>query len=64
MDSRKLPFYVIIVSLFPFFYQDANKTGSNCGIISCNLSNKHQLALYKTYSGEANYVDHKFFLTV
>ena len=56
-----LPFCVIIVSFFSFFYQDANEKGSNCTIIGCNLSKKHKLALYKTQSGELNYVDLKFF---
>ena len=55
-----LPFCVVIVSFFSFFSQDANKTGSNCAIIGCSLS-KNKLVLYKTQSGEPNYVDHKFF---
>ena len=42
-----------------FFGQDANKTRSNCAIIGYNLSKKHKLALYKTQSGEPNYVDYK-----
>ena len=57
-----LPFYVIIVSFFSFFCQDANKKGSNCAIIGCSFSKKHKLALHKTHSRELNYVDHKFFL--
>ena len=56
-----LPFYKIIISFFSFFCQDANKTGSNCAIIGCNLSKKHRLALYKVQNGEPNYVDHKLF---
>ena len=47
-----------------FFCQDANKTGSNCAIIGCNLSKKHKLAQYKTQSGEPNYVDHKFLFNI
>ena len=57
-----LPFYVIIVSFFSFFCQDANKKGSNCAIIGCSFSKKQKLALHKTHSRELNYVDHKFFL--
>ena len=56
--------YVIIVSFFTFFFQDANKTGSNCAITGCNFSMKHKLALYKTQNGESNYVDHKFFFNI
>ena len=56
-----LYFYLFIrLLLFSFFCQDANKTGSNCGIIVCNLSKKRKLALYKSQSGEPNYVDHNF----
>ena len=57
-----LPFYKIIVSFFPFSYQDVNKTSSNCAIIGCNLSKEHKLTQYKTQNGEPNYVD-KFFFT-
>ena len=42
--------------LFSFLYQDANKTRSNCGIIGCNLSQKHKLTQYKTQNGDSNYV--------
>ena len=56
-----LPLYKIIVSFFSLLCQDANKTRSNCAIISCNLSKKHKLTQYKTQNGESNYVDHKFF---
>ena len=59
-----LPFYKIIVGFFSFFCQDVNKTGSNFAVIGCNLSKKHKLALYKTQSGEPNYVDHKVFFHV
>ena len=52
-----LPFYVIIVSFFSFFYQDGNETGLNRATIGCNLLKKHKLALYKTQSEEPNYVD-------
>ena len=31
-----------------FYCQNANKTGSNCAIIGCNLSKKHRLVLYQT----------------
>ena len=34
------------VSVFSFFCQNASKTGSNCAIISCNLSKK-QLGKYR-----------------
>ena len=37
-----LSFYEIIVRFFSFFCQDANETGSNCGIIGFNLSKKKQ----------------------
>ena len=37
-----LPFYQIIVSLFSFLCQDANKTRSNCAVIGCNLPKKHK----------------------
>ena len=57
-----LPFYKINGSFFAFISQDANKTGSNCAIIRCNLSKKRKLVLYKTQIGEPNYVAHKFFL--
>ena len=59
-----LPFNVIIVSFFSFLCQDANKTGSNCAIIGCNLSKKHTLALYKTQGGKPSYVVYKFFLNI
>ena len=48
MDPIFLPFYNIIVSFVSFFYQNANKTRSNCAKIGCKLSKKHKLALYKT----------------
>ena len=51
-----LRFYVISVSFFSFFFQDKNKTGSNCAIIDSNSSKEHKLALYRTQSGEPNYV--------
>ena len=54
-----LPFYVIIISFFSFFFQDANIAGSNCALISCNLSKKHKFALHQTLREEPNYVDHK-----
>ena len=57
-----LPFYIIIVSLFSFLCQDTSKKRSNCAIIGYKFSKKHKLTLYKTQSGESNYVDHKFFL--
>ena len=50
--------------LFFFFCQDANKIGSNCAIIGCNLLKKHKLALYKTQSRELNHVDYKFFFNI
>ena len=56
-----LHFYNIIVSFFSFFCQDTNKTRSNCAIIDFSLSKKHKLILYKTWNGESNYVDDKFF---
>ena len=59
-----LPFLKIIVSFSTFFCQDANKARSNCVRLGCTLSKKHKLALYKTQSGEPNYVDHKFFFNV
>ena len=58
-----LPFYVILVNFF-FFCRDAKKTGSSCAIIDCNLSKKHNLALYKTQSGGWNHVDYKFFFNI
>ena len=60
MDSY-FYFYKIIVSLFSFLRQDANKARSDCAIIGCNLSKKHKLTQYKTQNEESNYVDHKFF---
>ena len=53
-------FYKIIVRLC----EDANKGRSSCDVIGCNLSKKHKLTLYKTLSGEPNYVDHKFFFNL
>ena len=53
-----------MAAFFLFISQNANKPGSNCAIISCKLSKKRKLALYKTQIGEPNYVDHKFFLNV
>ena len=47
-----LPFCDIIFSFFLFFCQNANKSGSNCALICCNLSKKHELGLYKTQKGE------------
>ena len=51
MNKYFVPFHKIIVSFFSFFYQDVNKTRSNCAIIGCNLSKKHKLTLYKTQNG-------------
>ena len=45
------PIWVMIVSFFSFFCQDANNTGSNWAIIGCNLSKKHKSSLYKTETG-------------
>ena len=59
-----LPSYVIIVSFFSFFCQDANKTESNCALIGYNLSKKHKLALYRSQNREPNYADHKFFCNI
>ena len=54
-------FFIRLLSgFFSFYGQDANKTGSNCAIIGCNLSKKHKLSLYKTQNKELNEVDHKF----
>ena len=61
-DTIFLPLYKIIVFFFPFSSQDANKTGSKCAKIGCNLSKKRKLSLYKTQGGEPNYADHKFYL--
>ena len=54
-------FYKIIVSFFSFLCQDANKKRSKCAIIGCNVSQKHNITLYKTQNGESNYIAHKFF---
>ena len=59
-----LAFYLIIVSFFSFFCQDADKIGSNGAIMGCNFSKRHELALYKTQSGEPKYIDHKIFLNI
>ena len=49
----------IVYGSIILLYRDANITGSNCAIISCNLSKKHKLVLYQTQGWEPNYVDHK-----
>ena len=53
------PFYVFIIRCYSFSCQGANIAGCNCAIIGLNLSQKHKLALYKTQSGEPNYLDNK-----
>ena len=55
--THVLPFYKTIVS-FSFFCQDANKARSNRAIIGYNLSKKHKKTLYKTQSGDPNYVNY------
>ena len=40
-----LPFYVIIISFFFFFCQDANVIGSDRATIGCNLSKKHKMQM-------------------
>ena len=53
--------HIFTFSLSAFFFcQDAIKTRSNCAIISCNLSKKHRLTLYKTQNRETNYVVQTF----
>ena len=61
MDSY---FYIFmwLLSVFFFFYQNSNITGSNYAIKGCNLSKKHKLALYQTQSRQPNYVGHKILL--
>ena len=54
------PYFYLFIRFFSFFCQDANKTKSNRAIIGYNFSKKHKLTLYKTQSGELNYVDYKF----
>ena len=60
MDPYFYLFIRLLSAFFSFFCQDANKTRSNRAIIGYNLSKKHKLTLYKTQSGEPNYVDYKF----
>ena len=62
MDPYFYLFIRLLSAFFLFFCQDANKTRSNCTIVSCNLSKKHKVTLYKTQYGESNYVDDKFFI--
>ena len=62
MDPYLYLFIRLLPAFFLFFCQDANKTESNCAKIGCNLSKKHKLTLYKTQSGEPNFVDHKFLI--
>ena len=64
MDHIFYFFVWLLSSFFFFFCQDANKTGSNCAIMGCNLLKKHKLVLYKTQRGEPNYVYHKFFFNI
>ena len=45
MDPYFHFFIRLLSAFFSFFCQDANKTGSNCVIIGCNLLKKHKLAL-------------------
>ena len=54
MNKYFVPFHKIIVSFFSFFYQDVNKTKSNCAAIGCSLSKEHKLTLYKSQNGEPN----------
>ena len=54
-----LPFYVIIVSFLKFFLSRCKESRMK---LSCNrsqLAKETKLALYKTQSGESNYVDRK-----
>ena len=60
MDPYFYLFIRLLSAFFSFFCQDANKTRSNRAIIGYNLSKKHKLTLYKTQSGQPNYVDYKF----
>ena len=48
-------FCVINVSLFPYFCQDVNKTGSSCATTGWSLSKKYKLALHETQSGGPNF---------
>ena len=59
MDSYFYLFISLLPVFFSFLCQESNKTRSNCAIVSCNLSKKDKLTLYKTEL-RVNYVDHTF----
>ena len=48
LSSHVFIFLCDYCQLFFFFFQNANKPGSKCATIGCNLSKKYKLALYKT----------------
>ena len=55
------PYFYLFIILLPafFFCQDAEKTRSSRAIIGYNFSKKQKPILYKSQSGEPNYVDYK-----
>ena len=63
MDSYFYLFTRLLSAFFLFSVKMQTKQDQTA-IIGCNLSKKHKLTLYKTQSGEPNYVDHKFFFNV
>ena len=54
MDSYFYFFIRLLSAFFLFYVKMQTKQ------VGCNLSKKHKLTLYKTQSGEPNYVDYKF----